>query len=144
MKLNELKPGVGSKRKAKRLGRGDATGHGGTSTRGHKGQKSRSGGYHKTGFEGGQMPLQRRIPKHGFTNIFRREYSILNIGKLSVFPKGTEVTKELIIEKGIVKKLKDGIKILGGGDIGHALTVKGLLLSKQAKAKLEAAGGTVA
>jgi len=143
MKLNELRPTIGSKRKMKRLGRGDSTGHGGTSTRGHKGQKSRSGGYHKRGFEGGQMPLQRRIPKHGFTNIFRREFAILNIGKLSVFPEGTEITPELLLEKGLIKKLKDGIKVLGGGDLGHALKVKGLHFSKQALAKLSAVGGSI-
>lgn len=143
MKLNELAPGLGARHRVKRLGRGDATGHGGTSTKGHKGQRSRSGGYHKRGFEGGQMPLQRRIPKHGFTNIFRQEYSVVNIGKLSVFPKGTEVTPELLIEKGMVKQVKDGIKILGTGTIEHAITLKGMLITKQAKAKLEAVGGSL-
>ncbi len=143
MKLNELKPGIGSTHKIKRVGRGDASGHGGTSTRGHKGQRSRSGGYHKRGFEGGQMPLQRRLPKVGFTNIFRKEYSIINIGKLQVFDKGTEVTPKLLIEKGLIKKLRDGLKVLGGGTIDRPLTIKGALVTKQAKAKIEAAGGKI-
>ncbi len=143
MKLNELSPGLGSRHKIKRVGRGDASGHGGTSTRGHKGQKSRSGGYHKRGFEGGQMPLQRRLPKVGFTNIFRKEYSIINLGKLLVFDKGTEITPQLLIEKGLIKKLRDGLKVLGGGTIDRALTIKGALVTKQARAKIEAAGGKI-
>ncbi len=145
MKLNELKPSYGSKHRVKRLGRGDATGHGGTSTKGHKGQKARSGGYHKVGFEGGQMPLQRRIPKRGFTNIFRKEYAIVNVGKLSVFPSGSEVTPEALLEKGLISKLLDGVKILGAGELKHPLTIKGAaLLSKSAQEKIKAAGGTVA
>lgn len=144
MKLNELKPATGSRRPAKRLGRGDATGHGGTSTRGHKGQKSRSGGYHKRGFEGGQMPLQRRIPKRGFTNIFKKEYAIVNVGRLTLFSKGTEVTPELLLEKGLIKKRYDGVKILGGGKLEHALTIKGALVSTGARAKIEAVGGAIA
>jgi large subunit ribosomal protein L15 len=143
MKLNELKPAEGSTHRVKRLGRGDASGHGGTSTKGHKGQKSRSGGYHKRGFEGGQMPLQRRIPKSGFTNIFRREYTIINVGRLSVFPMGTEITPELLLEKGFVRNFGNGLKILAGGKLEHALTIKGFTLSKQAKAKIEASGGKV-
>jgi large subunit ribosomal protein L15 len=143
MKLNELRPGPGSRHKIKRLGRGDASGHGGTSTRGHKGQRSRSGGYHKRGFEGGQMPLQRRLPKFGFTNIFRREYSIINIGRLQVFDKGAEVTPQAVVEKGLVKRLGDGLKVLGGGTIDRPLTIKGALVSRQAKAKIEAAGGRI-
>lgn len=143
MKLNELQPAVGSRRPAKRLGRGDATGHGGTSTRGHKGQKSRSGGYHKRGFEGGQMPLQRRIPKRGFNNIFKKEYAIVNVGCLTSFSKGTEVTPELLLEKGLIKKRYDGVKILGGGKLEHALTFKGVLVSKSARSKVEAVGGTI-
>lgn len=144
MKLNELKPGEGSTHRVKRLGRGDATGHGGTSTKGHKGQKSRSGGYHKRGFEGGQMPLQRRIPKHGFTNIFKKEIAIINVGRLQVFDKGTEITPKLLIEKGIIRQLGDGLKILGGGTIDRPLKISGVAVSKQAKAKIEAAGGSIA
>lgn len=143
MNLNEIHPGVGSKKRVKRLGRGDASGHGGTSTRGHKGQKARSGGYHKRGFEGGQMPLQRRLPKFGFTNIFRKEYAVVNVGKLQVFPKGTEITPEFLVEKGMVKSLGDGLKILGGGTIEHPLTFKGVLVSSSARTKIEAAGGTI-
>src|SRR3989338_8528216 len=143
MKLNELTPMQGSAHRPKRLGRGDATGHGGTSTRGHKGQKSRSGGYHKRGFEGGQMPLQRRIPKRGFNNIFKKEYAIVNVGCLTSFSKGTEVTPELLLEKGLIKKRYDGVKILGGGKLEHALTFKGVLVSKSARSKVEAVGGTI-
>lgn len=141
MKLNELKSAIGSTHGIKRVGRGDASGHGGTSTRGNKGQKSRSGGYHKRGFEGGQMPLQRRIPKHGFTNIFRREVSAISLSSLQIFPKGTEVTPSLMVEKGFIKRIGDGLKILGGGTIDRALTIKGINVSKGAKAKIEAAGG---
>lgn len=143
MKLNELHPTEGAVRKAKRVGRGDGSGHGGTSTRGHKGQRSRSGGYHKRGFEGGQMPLQRRLPKHGFTNIFRIDYAIVNIGQLQAFPVGTEVTLELLREKGVIKDPKNGLKVLGDGALDHALTVKCVRISKQAKEKIEAAGGKV-
>ena len=143
MKLNELSPNVGSRKKMKRLGRGDSSGHGGTSTRGHKGQKSRSGGYHKRGFEGGQMPLQRRIPKHGFTNIFRREAAIVNLNQLCVFEKGVEVTPEVLLEKGIVDNIENGVKILSGGELKNPLKVKGFKFSKQAKAKIEASGGNV-
>ena len=143
MKLNELTPMQGSAHRPKRLGRGDATGHGGTSTRGHKGQKSRSGGYHKRGFEGGQMPLQRRIPKRGFTNIFKKDIAIVNLGKLKVFPKNSEVTPELVLEKGLIKRLGDGLKILSGGTIDHPLTFKGVAVSKQARSKIEAAGGKI-
>lgn len=143
MKLNELKPAVGAGHRAKRLGRGDASGHGGTSTRGHKGQLSRSGGFHKRGFEGGQMPLQRRIPKRGFVNIFRKEYAVVNVGRLNVFDKGSEVTPEGILEKGILKNLLNGVKILSGGEVDRPLKLKGVSFSKQAKAKIEAAGGTI-
>lgn len=143
MKLNELQPGLGSKRKIKRLGRGDASGHGGTSTRGHKGQKSRSGGFHKRGFEGGQMPLQRRIPKRGFTNIFKKQVSVINLSQLNTLPKGTEVTPKLLVEKGLLKQMDGALKILGGGKLDHPLTIKGALVSKQARAKIEAAGGNI-
>ena len=143
MKLNELKPGVGARHRTKRLGRGDGSGHGGTSTRGHKGQLSRSGGFHKRGFEGGQTPLQRRIPKRGFVNIFRREYAVINVGRLNVFDKGTEVTPQDVLKKGLLKNLYSGLKILGAGEIDRPLKFKGMLFSKQAKAKIEAAGGTI-
>jgi large subunit ribosomal protein L15 len=141
MKLHELKPARGAKKSPKRVGRGIGSGHGKTSTRGHKGQKSRSGGGVRPGFEGGQMPLQRRIPKRGFTNIFRKEYSIVNLDRLGLFEEGTEVTPELLAEKGIIKKSSDLVKILGEGDMDKALTIKAHKFSRTAAEKIEAAGG---
>ncbi len=143
MKLNEIKPTRGARHRVKRLGRGDATGHGGTSTRGHKGQKARSGGYHKRGHEGGQMPIQRRLPKVGFNNIFRKEFAVVNLDTLSKLEIGVEVTPELLLEKGVIKKLKDGLKILGRGELKNPIKIKAHKVSKQARAKIEAAGGTV-
>ncbi len=143
MKLNELSPNVGAKHRVKRLGRGDASGHGGTSTKGHKGQRSRSGGYHKRGFEGGQMPLQRRIPKRGFTNIFRREFAIVNLDQLVDFDKGIKVTPSLLLEKGVIKNLKNGLKVLGRGELKNPLSVQASKFSGEAKKKIEAVGGTV-
>jgi large subunit ribosomal protein L15 len=143
MKLHELKPANGSKKSPKRVGRGIGSGHGKTSTRGHKGQKSRSGGGVRPGFEGGQMPLQRRIPKRGFTNIFKKEYSIVNLDRLDLFDEGTEVTPELLADKGIIKKNSDLVKILGDGDMKKALTVKAHKFSRTAAEKIEAAGGKV-
>lgn len=142
MKLNEIGLPCGRpKKRTKRVGRGDASGHGGTSCRGHKGQKARAGGYHKVGFEGGQMPLQRRLPKRGFTNIFRRELSIVNLDDLSVFDAGSVVTVEALCERGILRKVKHGLKVLGRGEINGALTVKAHAFSESAKKKIEAAGG---
>lgn len=143
MKLNELKPAKGSKKSRKRLGRGDASGVGGTSGRGHKGQKSRSGGYHKTGFEGGQMPLQRRLPKRGFTNIFAKDLAIVNLDQLSDFDEKTEVTYDTLLDKGLISKAKDGVKVLGRGELKKALTFKVTKCSKSAQQKIEAAGGHV-
>lgn len=142
MKLNEigLPPGR-DKKHIKRVGRGDSSGHGGTSCRGHKGQKARAGGFHKDGFEGGQMPLQRRLPKRGFTNIFRRELAVVNLEKLTDLPAGSEVTAALLIDKGLIKRASHGIKILGRGEIKNALTVKAQAFSESAKKKIEAAGG---
>ncbi|OGQ04234.1 MAG: 50S ribosomal protein L15 [Deltaproteobacteria bacterium RIFCSPLOWO2_01_44_7] len=142
MTLGTLRP-ITKNKKPKRRGRGDASGHGGTSTRGHKGQKARSGGFHKRGFEGGQMPLIRRIPKRGFTNIFKKEVGVVNLEKLSGLPKGTEVTLNLAKEKGWVSNKSEALKILGEGQLKHPLTIKGALVSKQAKTKIEAAGGTI-
>ncbi|MGI5921945.1 MAG: 50S ribosomal protein L15 [Syntrophomonadaceae bacterium] len=143
MNLEDLKSPVGANKGKKRVGRGIGSGHGKTSTRGHKGQKARSGGGVRPGFEGGQMPLQRRLPKRGFTNIFRKEYSIVNVKDLNGFENGTEVTPELLQEAGLVKSFKDGIKILGNGDLEKTLTIKVHKISKQAEEKVTARGGKV-
>lgn len=143
MKLHELKPAPGSRHKRKRVGRGISAGQGKTAGRGHKGQKARSGGGVRLGFEGGQMPLQRRIPKRGFTNIFKKEYAIINVKDLNVFEDGTEVTPELLIANGLIKSVKDGVKILGDGDLDKKLTVKAHKISKQAEEKVTAKGGKV-
>ncbi|MCR4400799.1 MAG: 50S ribosomal protein L15, partial [Syntrophomonadaceae bacterium] len=123
MRLHEIHPAPGSATRRKRVGRGMGSGHGKTSTRGHKGQWARSGGGVRLGFEGGQMPLQRRLPKRGFTNIFKKEYAIVNVRDLNCFEDGTVVTPELLMAQGLVKKFKDGIKILGDGDLEKNLTV---------------------
>ena len=141
MKLHELKAVPGATRAPKRKGRGTATGQGTTAGRGMNGQKSRSGGGVRPGFEGGQMPLYRRIPKRGFTNIWRTEYTVLNVEDLNKFEAGTVVTPELIKESGMAKQVKDGIKILGNGAIEKNLTVQAHKFSKTAVEKIEAAGG---
>lgn len=144
MRLNEIGLPQGRKSaKTKRVGRGDCSGHGGTSCRGHKGQKSRAGGYHKTGFEGGQMPLQRRLPKRGFTNIFKRDYAIVNLDQLEGFSSGSEVTIDKLIEQGVIKKRLSGLVVLGRGDVPHALTIKASRVSESAKQKIEAKGGKI-
>lgn len=144
MKLHELKPAEGAKRKIKRIGRGTGSGMGKTSTRGQKGQWSRSGGGVRPGFEGGQMPLARRLPKRGFTNHFAKVYSIVNVEKLEALDNGTEVTAELLKEKGIISKIqKDGLKVLGRGELTKKLTVKASKVSATAKEMIEKAGGTV-
>jgi large subunit ribosomal protein L15 len=140
--LEKLSPAPGAKKKRKRVGRGDGSGHGTYSGRGCKGQKSRSGNKVRPGFEGGQMPLIKRLPeKRGFTNIFKTQYSTVNIGQLSVFESGSEVTPEKLVALGIVKSLKRPIKILAVGEIDHPLVVKVDRFSAAAKAKIEAAGG---
>src|SRR5690625_2239500 len=141
MKLHELRPNEGSRKNRKRVGRGMASGHGKTSTRGHKGQNARSGGGVRPGFEGGQMPLFQRLPKRGFTNINRKEFAIVNLDTLNRFEDGTEVTPELLIETGIVRKEKSGIKILANGKLEKKLTVKAHKFSAAAKEAIEAAGG---
>lgn len=141
MRLHDLKPAEGSRKERKRVGRGIGSGLGKTSGRGHKGQKARSGGNIRPGFEGGQMPLTRRLPKRGFTNIFKKEYAIVNLSLLDNFEDGTVVTPELLIEKGIIKKVKDGVKILGSGDLSKKLTVKAHKFSKSAIDKIESIGG---
>jgi large subunit ribosomal protein L15 len=141
MKLHELRAPEGATKKPKRKGRGTATGQGKTAGRGMNGQNSRSGGGTRPGFEGGQMPLYRRIPKRGFTNIWKKEYVILNVDDLNVFEAGTVVTPELLKEKGLAKRVVDGIKILGEGTIDKSVTVKAHKFSKTAIEKIEQAGG---
>lgn len=141
MKLHELSSATGSRHTRKRVGRGTSSGMGKTSTRGHKGQNARSGGGVRPGFEGGQNPLYRRLPKRGFTNRFRTEYAIVNLEDLNNFAAGTEVTPEVLMESGIVKAPKDGIKILGNGEITVKLTVKANKFSQSAIEKIQAAGG---
>lgn len=143
LKLHELKSPSGANKRTKRIGRGIGSGHGKTSTKGHKGQKARSGGGVRLGFEGGQMPLQRRIPKRGFTNIFKTRYAIINVKDLNVFNDGTEVTPELLKECGIIKNMYDGIKILGDGVLERKLTLKVHKVSRQAAEKVTALGGKV-
>jgi len=141
MKLHELKAVEGSTKSRKRRGRGTATGQGTTGGRGMNGQKSRSGGGVRLGFEGGQMPLYRRIPKRGFTNVWGTEYTVLNVSALNRFEEGTVVTPELLEESGLVKQVKDGIKILGQGELEKNITVKANKFSKTAVEKIESAGG---
>jgi large subunit ribosomal protein L15 len=141
--LNMLAPAKGANRKNKRVGRGIGSGHGKTATRGYKGQKSRSGTTIRPGFEGGQMPLHRRLPKRGFNNVFRKEYTIVNLDTLSQFEPGASVAPETLLEKGIVKKLRDGIKILGNGELKHAVNVRAHKFSKGAAEKIQNAGGTI-
>ena len=142
MKLNELKPAEGAKKAAFRVGRGHGSGNGKTAGRGHKGQNARSGGGVRPGFEGGQMPLYRRLPKRGFTNIFAKTYSQINVSDLNRFSDGTEVTAEVLKAEGIIKKLNDGIVVLGRGDLtAKNLTVKAARFSDSAAEKIANAGG---
>ena len=141
MKLNELKPAEGSTTAARRLGRGTGSGLGKTSGKGHKGAKARSGGGKRPGFEGGQMPLTMRLPKRGFTNIFRAEYVAINVERLEVFEDGMTVTPVELIEYGIIKKINDGIKIMGNGELTKKLTVLANKFTATAKEKIEAVGG---
>jgi len=143
MRLEDLAPAPGAKKSRKRVGRGTGSGLGKTAGRGTKGQKSRSGGGTPPWFEGGQMPLQRRVPKRGFTNIFKKVYGIVNIGDLQRFADGTEVTPLELLESGLVKKHYDAIKLLAQGEIGYALTVRVHKASAAAISKIEAAGGRV-
>ncbi len=143
MKLHEMKYTEGARHSKKRIGRGHASGTGKTAGKGHKGQNARSGGGVRLGFEGGQTPLARRLPKRGFTNFTRKEYAIVNVESLNKFDANVEVTPELLIEMGLVKKELDGIKILGQGELEKALTVKANKFSKSAIATIEKAGGKV-
>ncbi len=141
MKLHELKPAIGARKTRRRVGRGPGSGRGKTAGRGEKGQRSRSGYSSQRGFEGGQMPLHRRLPKRGFVNIFRKEYRTVNVARLNGLKAGTTVTLEILQNAGLVKKGRDDIKILGHGDLTVALTVQAHKFSKSAVEKIEAAGG---
>ncbi len=143
MDIHELSPPEGSRKRGKRIGRGPGSGHGKTSCRGHKGQRSRAGGGPSPGFEGGQMPLQRRLPKRGFTNIFRKEYNIINVGDLNRFAPNSTLDEKAFRDAGLVKRERQGIKLLGDGEIPHPLVVKVHKASKAARAKIETAGGKV-
>ena len=141
MEIHELSPAKGSTHVAKRKGRGHGTGNGKTSGRGHKGQKSRSGGGVRIGFEGGQMPLARRVPKRGFNNIFAKPLTAVNLASLSRFKSGATVDKALLLESGVLSKCEYGVKVLGNGTIKKKLTVKASAFSESAKRKIEEAGG---
>jgi large subunit ribosomal protein L15 len=143
MKLNQLSPASGSQKSRKRVGRGDGSGKGKTAGRGSKGHNSRSGGGVRPGFEGGQMPIHRRLPKRGFTNIFKKKFALVNVRDLAGFESDSVVDEAALINAGLIKGKYDGIKLLGQGDIPHALTVAVDKVSKQAKEKIEAAGGQV-
>ena len=141
MNLHELSPAPGSVTEGKRKGRGAGTGNGKTAGRGHKGQKARSGGKIRRGFEGGQMPLARRIPKRGFNNIFAKTLTAVNLSKLECFDNGTEVTAQLLLEQGVISKCPHGLKVIGNGTLSKKLTVKAAAFSASAKEKIEALGG---
>lgn len=141
MKLHELKPAEGSRKKEVRVGRGTGSGVGKTSGRGHKGQKARAGGGVRPGFEGGQMPIYRRLPKRGFKNIWAKQYAEVNVETLNRFDDGAEVDAVALVEEGIIKNVLDGIRILGGGEITKKLTVRAQGFTKSAVQKIEAAGG---
>jgi large subunit ribosomal protein L15 len=143
MKLHEIAPAPGARKNPKRVGRGPGSGTGKTAGRGEKGQRSRSGFSLRPGFEGGQMPLARRVPKRGFTNIFRKEYGVVNLAQLAAFPEGSEVTPESLLERGLIrKKHVRSLKILGEGELGIKLTVRAHAFSAAARKKIEEAGGT--
>lgn len=142
MDLNSLKPAIGSTKNRKRIGRGTGSGHGKTATKGHKGQKARSGGNVEPGFEGGQMPMQRRLPKRGFNPLSRKEYSLVNLSRLEVFDSGESVDVEAMLNRGLIAKVRDGVKVLADGEITKALKIKAHKFSAAARSKIEAAGGT--
>ena len=141
MKLHELSPAEGSTRENFRTGRGAGSGNGKTAGKGHKGQNARSGGGVRPGFEGGQIPLYRRLPKRGFNNIFAKHYAIVNVNALDVFENGAVVNAETLIEKGIIKKALDGVKVLGRGEVTKKVTVQAAIFSASAKEKIESVGG---
>ncbi len=141
MKLHKLKPANGSRKNPKRKGRGTASGQGKTAGRGSNGQNSRSGGGTRPGFEGGQMPLYRRIPKRGFTNIFKKQWAVVNIEDLNIFEDETVITPDLLMKTGLVKKVLDGVKVLGDGRLEKKVTIQAHKFSKSAVDKIESAGG---
>ena len=142
MNLSDLGPATGSRKKRKRVGRGPGSGHGKTACKGNKGQLSRQGFSRRRDFEGGQMPLVRRLPKRGFNNIFRKEYAVVNLDRLNAFADGSEVSPETLQAQGVIKKVLDGVKILGRGELDRKLTVKAHRFSAEAMRKIQAAGGT--
>lgn len=142
--LNQLRPPKGAVKNKKRLGRGESSGLGKTSGKGHKGQKARAGGYHKVGFEGGQMPLARRLPKRGFRNIFQKKYAVVNVSELESLPKEVhDIDESVLREHGLIKNKFDGLKVLGNGLVNRAFSVKASAFSKSAQEKLEKAGGKI-
>lgn len=141
MQLHELRPAEGAAKKRKRVGRGPGSGHGKTSCRGHKGQKARSGASIRRGFEGGQMPLHRRLPKRGFTNIFRQEYTLVKLHQLERFDAETVITPEILLSKGLIKNVSQPVKVLGDGELTKSLTVQAHKFSSSAKEKIAACGG---
>ena len=141
MKLHELAPAPGANTESYRRGSGHGSGNGKTAGKGHKGQKARSGGSIRPGFEGGQMPLQRQIPKRGFKNIFATQYAIVNVGDLEIFENGTVVNEQTLVEAGLLKKTLDGVKVLGNGELTKQLTVEVAAFSESAKQKIEEVGG---
>ncbi len=143
MDLNNLRPSEGSNKNKKRIGRGTGSGHGKTSTKGHKGQKARSGGSIKAGFEGGQMPMQRRLPKRGFNPLCKKINAVVDLAQLECFENGCQVNADLLKEKGIVKEKNAVVKILANGTLTRSLNITAIKVSSAAKAKIEAAGGTV-
>ena len=142
MELNSIAPATGATKKRKRIGRGPGSGHGKTATKGHKGQKARSGGSIKAGFEGGQMPMQRRLPKRGFTPLKRKVYTLVNLAQLNGFEAGSSVDADVLLQNGIIKKKNDGIKVLAVGELTRSVVVKAAKFSAAAKEKIVAAGGT--
>jgi large subunit ribosomal protein L15 len=143
MKLNTIKPAIGSTKDRKRIGRGPGSGHGKTATKGHKGQKARSGGSIKAGFEGGQMPMQRRLPKRGFTPLAKKEYAVVNIGQLEIFEPGSAIDMATLMKCGLIGRVLDGVKVLGTGELTKSLSIKAHKFSATAKEKIIAAGGSI-
>ncbi len=142
MELNDLRPALGASKNRKRIGRGTGSGHGKTATKGHKGQKARSGGNIKAGFEGGQMPMQRRLPKRGFTPLTKKVYAIVNIGQLEIFDAGSTVDADALLACGLIGAVADGVKVLGTGELSKSVSIKAHKFSASAKEKITAAGGT--
>ena len=143
MELNNLRPSIGSTKNRKRIGRGTGSGHGKTATKGHKGQKARSGGSIKAGFEGGQMPLQRRLPKRGFTPLDRVVFSLVNVSQLDIYESGEVIDAMSLVSKGLIKSTRYAVKILGNGDITKSLKITANKFSQSAKEKIIAAGGSI-